>query len=68
LYKGKPLKIKNAKVPSPEDINWESYEIDGCSKISRVIIAFVIILIFIFISTSIIGLCSIYINTNSSNC
>lgn len=31
-------------------------------------IAILIILVFIFISTSIIGICSIYINTHSSDC
>lgn len=68
LYRGRPLKIKSAKVPEPEDINWESYEIGTCGKIVRVIIAILIILVFIFISTSIIALCSIYINTHASDC
>jgi hypothetical protein len=31
-------------------------------------IAMLIILVFIFISTSIIALCSIYINTHASDC
>ena len=60
--------MKNAKVPTPEDINWESYEIGVGGKIFRVIIAILIILVFIFISTSIIALCSIYINTHASDC
>ena len=68
LYKGRPLKILKSKVSNPEDINWQSYEIDGLSKFFRVLVAFIIILVFILVSCSIIALCSIYINTHSSDC
>lgn len=60
--------IKNEKVSSPEDIEWESFEIGACSKLFRVLFTIVIILIFLAISSTIIGLCSIYISSHSGSC
>lgn len=68
LYKGKKLYIKTEKVPEPEDINWDSYEVGCCGKIFRVLISVVIILVFLAISCSIIGLCSIYISSHAVSC
>lgn len=55
-------------MPTPENIEWQDYEITACSKIFRVLFSLMIILIFLAISCTIIGLCSIYIGTHSGNC
>ena len=68
LLKGQKLFVKNDKVPEPEDINWENYEIGTCSKCCRVFFAIFIILVFLALSCTIIGLCSIYISANSIDC
>lgn len=68
LFHGEKLVIKSEKLPTPEDIEWENYELSACSKFFRVVFAFVIILVFLALSCTIIGLCSIYIGTHSSNC
>lgn len=68
LYKGKKLYVKTEKVPEPEDINWNSYEVGICGKIFRVLIAALIILVFLAISCTVIGLCSIYISSHSVSC
>lgn len=60
--------IKSDKVPTPEDIEWANYELSACSKFFRVFFAFLIILAFLAISCTIIGMCSIYIGTHSGNC
>lgn len=60
--------IKNDEVPAPEDINWDSFEISICSKVMRLLFAALIILIFLCLSCAIIGLCTIYVSTHSSNC
>lgn len=68
LFKGQKLFVKNDKVPEPEDINWDSVEVGVCGKICRVLVAILVILIFLGISCTIIGLCSIYISANSIDC
>lgn len=68
LYKGKKLYVKTEKVPEPEDINWNSYEVGICGKIFRVLIAALIIIVFLAISCTVIGLCSIYISSHSVSC
>ena len=68
LYKGKKLYVKNERVAEPEDINWDSYEVGFCGKIIRVLISTVIILVFLAVSCTIIGLCSIYISSHSVSC
>lgn len=68
LFNGQPLLIKNERVPTPEDINWGSFELSFCSRFCRGLCAFMVILIFLSISCAIIGLCSIYISSHASNC
>lgn len=68
LFNGEKLLIKNEKVPTPEDINWGSFELSFCSKFCRVFFAFIVIVIFLAISCAVIGLCSLYISSNASNC
>lgn len=67
-FQGNPLKIVSQNPPPPEDINWKSFEISFCNRFLRGIFAFIIILIFLAITCTIIGLCSIYITTHSNNC
>lgn len=55
-------------MPAPEDINWASVEISICSKLFRLLFAFLIIVLFLLLSCTIIGLCTIYVTTHSSNC
>ena len=68
LFKGEKLYIKNEKVPEPEDINWENHQIGCCSKFCRVLFGCLIFLIFLAISCTIIGMCSLYISANSVDC
>lgn len=68
LYKGKKLYVKTDKVPEPEDINWNSYEVGICGKIFRILFSALIIIVFLAISCTIIGLCSIYISAHSVSC
>lgn len=68
LYKGKKLYVKSEKVAEPEDINWNSYQVGICGKIFRLIFSTFIILVFLAISCTIIGLCSIYISSHSVSC
>jgi len=60
--------IKNEKVPPAYDINWNSYQTGICNKVFRFFIAFIVIIIFLAISTTLIGMCSIYITSRSSDC
>ena len=62
------LFIKNEEVAAPEDINWQSYEVSSGSKAARYIFAALIIIFFLAISCTIIGICTIYVSTHSSNC
>jgi hypothetical protein len=68
LFRGEKLYIKSEKVPEPEDINWENHQIGCCSKFCRVLFGIFIFLIFLALSCTIIGLCSIYISANSVDC
>lgn len=68
LYKGKKLYVKTEKVPEPEDINWNSYEVGIFGKIIRVLVSAIIIIVFLALSCTIIGLCSIYISSHSVSC
>jgi hypothetical protein len=68
LFNGEKLLIKSEKVPSPEDINWSSFELTFCSRFFRGLLAFLIIMIFLAVSCGIIGLCSLYISSHASNC
>lgn len=61
VYDTKPLKIRNSTVPDPEEINWESFEIDGLSRCFRVCFAILVIIVFLLISCAALGICSIYI-------
>lgn len=68
LFRGEQLKIKAEKVSDPEEINWESLDVGTCNKITRVIFAFVIIIVFIAVCSTLVSLCSIFISVNSINC
>lgn len=68
LFRGEQLKIKAEKVSDPEEINWESLDVGTCSKITRIIFAFIIIIVFIAVCSTLVSLCSIFINVNSINC
>ena len=68
MFKGKVLKVKNVKVTDPEEINWDSFDITWCSKITRVILAILVVLVFIVVCSTLVALCSIFIQTNAVNC
>ena len=68
LFKGQKLYIKNEKVPEPEDLNWDSFEVGCCSQFCRVMVAIIVILVFLAISCSIIGVGSIYISSHADDC
>lgn len=55
-------------MPSPEDIEWGSFQIDFCSSFFRIFFAVLVILIFLAITCAVIGMCSIYISSHASNC
>ena len=55
-------------MPAPEDINWGHFEITTCGRVLRGCFAFFIILAFLLVSCIIIGLCSIYITSQTKNC
>lgn len=62
------LKIKNPKVTDPEEINWDSFDISWTSKILRVVFAVFAILLFVVVCSTLVALCSIFIQTNAINC
>jgi len=68
VFHNNNLLVSEIHPPHPEDINWASFEIGFCNKIFRAIFAIVVILLFLTLSCTIIGLCSMYIQTHSSNC
>ena len=68
LFKGNKLYVKSEKVPEPEDLNWDAYEVGGCGKCCRILLALFIIVFFLAISCTLIGLCSIYISSHSGDC
>ena len=55
-------------MPEPEDINWDSVETTPCGLFIRYFFALLMILLFLAFSCTIIGVCTIYISTHSSNC
>ena len=55
-------------MTDPEEINWDSFDITWCSKITRVIIAIIVILVFVIICSTLVALCSIFIQTNAVDC
>lgn len=67
-FQGAKLSVKNSKVTDPEEINWDSFDISMCSKITRVIIAIIVILVFIVVCSTLVALCSIFIQTNAEDC
>lgn len=68
LFQGHKLYVRNDKVPEPEDLNWDSFEVSTCSKIFRVMAAILIIVLFLAVSCSIISLCSVYISSRANDC
>ena len=53
---------------TPADINWGHFELSCCSKTVRFLFAFFVILVFLLLSTTIVGLCGIYISAHSNDC
>jgi hypothetical protein len=68
LFKGGKLMISSERVPSPEDINWGTFDISLTSRFLRGLLSFFVILIFLGVSCAIIGMCSIYIASHASDC
>ena len=68
MFHGQKLLIKSERVPAPEDINWGSFELSAGSKLFRVLFSFFIIVVFLAVSCTVIGLCSIYINSHAGTC
>ncbi len=60
--------VHNQFPPTPADINWQFFQLTCCGKLVRIIFAFLIIIVFLAISTTIIGICGIYISSHSNNC
>lgn len=61
------LMLKSANLPKPDTINWNNIDISPQSYAGRMVLAVVFIAISIFISSSLIALCTLYVTT-SSNC
>lgn len=61
------LMIESVNLSRPETINWDNVDISACSYFVRFIFSILFIIISIFITSSLIALCTLYVST-SSNC
>jgi hypothetical protein len=68
VFRSHKVFILNDRPPTPEDINWESYELDCCGTIIRICLSVLIILLFLALSCILIGVCGVYISSRSHNC
>ena len=61
------LMIESTNLARPESINWNNTDISTGSYVLRFILSILLIAISIFITSSLIALCTLYVAT-SSNC
>lgn len=61
------LMIESVNLPRPETINWDNVDISPLSYGARFVLSLIFIIISIFITSSLIALCTLYVAT-SSNC
>lgn len=61
------LMIESVNLSRPETINWDNVDISAGSYACRFIFSVIFIIISIFITSSLIALCTLYVST-SSNC
>lgn len=59
--------IESVNLSRPETINWDNVDISACSYFVRFVFSILFIIISIFITSSLIALCTLYVST-SSNC
>jgi|LakMenE01Jun11ns_1017448.scaffolds.fasta_scaffold9853761_1 hypothetical protein len=59
--------IESVNLPAPEAISWNNVDISSSSRAVRLIFSILFIAISIFITSSLIALCTLYVAT-SSNC
>lgn len=59
--------IDSVNFPIPDAINWNNVDISSCSYATRFIFSIIFIAIAIFITSTLIALCTLYVAT-SSNC
>lgn len=55
-------------VPDPDEINWESVNITKRGKVFRVLLAVIIIIIFLGVTSILMAICSVFITSNTANC
>ena len=60
--------VANDNPPTPSDINWSNYDLSSCGKFIRIMVSFLIIILFLALSSTIVGLCGVYISSHSNNC
>lgn len=59
--------LESNNLPKPDTINWNNIDISTGSYIMRFLLSIFFIIISIFISSSLIALCTLYVTT-TSNC
>lgn len=67
FMKKSDIMIESVNLARPDSINWDNTDISKCSYVSRFILSMVFIAVSIFITSSLIALCTLYVAT-SSNC
>lgn len=60
------LIIKSTNLARPEEYNWNNIDITTASRIARLIISVLIIIIFIIITSSLVAICTLYVSSTSS--
>ncbi len=68
VYHNSTLMVANDSPPTPSDINWTNYDLSTCGKVLRVSLSILIILLFLGVNSTIVGLCGVYISSHSNDC
>lgn len=67
LFLGRfPIMLRNAKLSRPEEINWRNIDISGLGRFVRWFFSIFFVVISIMITSSLIGLCTLYVASTSS--
>lgn len=60
------LMIDNNNLARPDQINWNNIDISPISRAARMVISLLIIIITMFITSSLICFCTLYVSSSSS--
>jgi len=58
--------IENNNLARPDQINWNNIDISSLSRAARMVISLIIIIITIFVTSSLICFCTLYVSSSSS--